>query len=121
MVHIYHNFGIQLGVPEHKIKEFEKEHSETYRRFSAVILYWLNNSEAVSWDCLIAALESPSVNQKKLASELRKKHSVSSLSTETQGILLMRIKLLSYWVVNLWLYTHYAPIIGKCSDGGACN
>ena len=97
----YDRVGIQLGVPEHKIKEFEKEHLEVYRCFYAVISYWLNNSDAVSWDCLITALESPSVSENNLANKLREKHSVPSLSAKTQGILLMTIKLLSYWVIIL--------------------
>ena len=92
MIRKYFFIGIQLGIPEHQISEFESNYPEVNRRFSEVISYWLKNSKAVSWDSLITALESPSVNEKKLASELREKYLPSS-SVNSQGTVYRCIKI----------------------------
>ena len=84
MISKYFYVGIQLGIPEHQLNEFESNYSEARRRFSEVISYWLKNSKAVSWDSLITTLESQAVNEKKLASELREKY-LPSLSAKSQG------------------------------------
>ena len=83
MVSKYFSIGIQLGVPDYQISVFERTYNFDARRcFPEVISYWLNNA-GVSWDSLITALESLSVNEKKLASELRKKY----LPAKLQGLL----------------------------------
>lgn len=84
----YFHIGIQLGIPEHQLKEFESNYPEARRCFSELISYWLKNSERVSWDSLTTALESPSVNEKKLASELREKY-LPSLLSKSQGTILI--------------------------------
>ena len=81
----YFPIGIQLGVPDHQIKVFESSYnSDASRCFSEVISYWLKNVKAVSWDSIVTALESQSVNEKTLASELSEKYLPLS-SAKTQG------------------------------------
>ena len=49
--------GIHLGIPHHKLKEFEKEDNS----FAAAIDYWLKGNiqnVQVSWEYLVASLKS---------------------------------------------------------------
>lgn len=71
----YYTIGVQLGISVNKLQEFEENYSLVNRRFSAVISYWLKgNTEPVTWESLITALESPSVGEETLANELREKY-----------------------------------------------
>ena len=68
-----YQIGIQLGIPHHKLKEFEKEGDS----FSAAIHYWLmGNVEGatVSWESIVNALSSQHVDEKKLALEISSKY-----------------------------------------------
>ena len=73
VAHKWFKIGVQLGVPLHKLKEFEKEADP----LSAVIDYWLNgNVEGVliSWKSIVAALESSHVDETGLAHRISKKY-----------------------------------------------
>jgi hypothetical protein len=82
----YYSIGIQLGVPEAKIKEIEMNYGTADRRFSEVIKFWLrgNTPVAVSWKSLIEVLESPFVGEKGLARRLRVKGGM--IISETVGL-----------------------------------
>ena len=73
VAHKWFKIGVQLGIPRHILKEFEKEVDP----LSAVIDYWLNgNVEGVpvSWRSIVAALESSHVGEAGLAKEVSKKY-----------------------------------------------
>ena len=78
----YYSIGIHLQISEEILKKIEKDHVETDRRFIEVLSHWLKNSDTVTWDAVIAALESPFVDHKNLAKTLREKY---IKSTTTQG------------------------------------
>jgi hypothetical protein len=80
-VNKYCAIGIQLDISAEKLEQIEKDYAETDRRFFAVLNYWLRNGETVTWDTIIAALESPFVDHKTLATTLRKKY----ITSTTQG------------------------------------
>ncbi len=66
--------GIQLGIPRHVLKQFEKEDDP----LSAVVDYWLEGNvmkpaTPVSWKSVVAALEAESVEEKALAESISKK------------------------------------------------
>ena len=86
----YYHIGIQLGIDNGKIVEFEHNHSKAADRcFPAVISYWLDgNAAPVKWETLIAALKSRFVDKTGLAQELEEKYIVKSKEsdlTPTQG------------------------------------
>ena len=73
VAHKCFKIGVQLGIPRHILKEFEKEDDP----LSAVIDYWLNgNVEGVpvSWRSIVAALESSHVWETGLANKVSKKY-----------------------------------------------
>ena len=86
----FFGIGLQLGIDESKLKEFEHNYQSAGRRFSEVISYWLrrNTDTPVTWESLITVLKSRSVNQKGLAQSLEEQYIVKSnpqiASTPTQ-------------------------------------
>ena len=70
--HEARKIGIQLGIPNHKIKQFE----DSDNVFSDVMDYWLKGNTEVptTWESLVNALESPYVGEVGLARLLRKKY-----------------------------------------------
>ena len=68
------SIGIQLGVPYHKLKEFEKEDNS----LAATIDFFLKgNVEGVSlsWDSIVTALKSSSVLEPALARRIQREYS----------------------------------------------
>ena len=71
--HKLFKFGIQLGIPHGKLKEFEKEADP----LSTVVDYWLNGNVKgvpVSWKSVVEALESSHVDESGLANSISKKY-----------------------------------------------
>ncbi len=68
------NIGIQLGIPQYKLKEFEKEIDP----LSAVMDYWLQGNveqtKPRSWKSIVEVLKSDHVGQPGLAETIRKKY-----------------------------------------------
>ena len=52
----WHELGIYLEVPKHKLNNIGRENPTEARKLSEVLQYWLNNGEA-SWEMIIEALE----------------------------------------------------------------
>lgn len=74
VAHKAHLIGIQLGVPHHKIAMFKKEEDDI---LSAVINYWLCGNVLdvpVTWNSIIAALESKHVGEPGFAARIREKY-----------------------------------------------
>ena len=71
VAHNWFKIGIQLGVPRHKLKEFEKDSDP----LSAVVDYWLKGNVEdvlISWKSVMKALEC--VEEKGLAKMISKKY-----------------------------------------------
>ena len=84
VAHRWFKIGVQLGVPHHKLKEFEKEVDP----LSAVIDYWLNgNAERVpvSWRSVAAALESSYVGETGLATRISRKYCQQNNTQQNNG------------------------------------
>ena len=76
--------GVQLGIPRHILKEFEKEIDP----LSAVIDYWLNgNIEGVpvSWRYVVAALESSHVGEIGRANRISTKYCQQQNTIQDNG------------------------------------
>ncbi len=75
--HKLHPIGIQLGIPHHKLKEFEKQDCP----FTDSINYWLDGNVegvSVSWESIVNAISSEHVDEKGLAREIAKKYGVQT-------------------------------------------
>lgn len=83
----YYYIGLELQISEEILKKIENDHAETDRRFTEVLSHWLNNGDTITWDTVIAALESPLVGHKTLATTLKEKY---IKSTTTQGKILAK-------------------------------
>ena len=73
VVYKWFEIGIQLGIPYHKLKEFEEERES----FAAALNYWLNGNvedSPPSWKSIVAALKSDYVGKKGLAKRIEKKY-----------------------------------------------
>ena len=71
--HLWFKFGVQLGIPHSKLKEFEKEQDP----LAAAVDDWLRgNAEGVtiSWKSVAEALESSHVGERGLAKIIRMAH-----------------------------------------------
>jgi hypothetical protein len=71
--HLWFTFGVQLGIPRNKLKEFERESDP----LSAVIDYWLRGNvecAPISWEHIAKALGSSHVGETGLARRIRIKH-----------------------------------------------
>ena len=80
--HTWFKIGIQLGVPRHKLKEFEKDSDP----LSAVVDYWLKGNVKdvpVSWKPIVEALEY--VGEMSLADTIRMKYCKQG-SGEDEGL-----------------------------------
>ena len=82
----WYSIGIQLGVDQAKLKEFEINYRAADRCFTEVISFWLNGNTpvAVSWKSLVEILESPFIGEKGLAMRLREKGGM--IVSETVGV-----------------------------------
>ena len=84
VAHKWFKIGVQLDVPRHKLKEFEKEDDP----LSAVIDYWLNgNVEGVpvSWRSIVAALESSHVGEIGRANRISMKYCQQQNTLQDNG------------------------------------
>ena len=71
----WYEIGAQLGVNGAKLREIQIDCHTVERCFSEMISFWFkgNTEVAVTWKSIIDALESPFVNEKHLANQLREK------------------------------------------------
>ena len=71
MQHKWRKICIQLGVPNCKLLQFEKDGDPLINSLD----YWLNgNTEVpITWESVVAALNAPHVDEPGLAKKLRKK------------------------------------------------
>ena len=66
----WHELGVQLGVPAHKLNAIDRQHTQdTDRSKTEVIIWWLQNIEDTSWKKLAQAVEE--IEHKVLAKKLR--------------------------------------------------
>ena len=66
----WHELGVQLGVPAHKLNAIDSKYTQdTDRSKTEVIIWWLHNIEDTSWKKLAQAVEE--IEHKVLAKKLR--------------------------------------------------
>ena len=65
------DIGIQLKIEHSTLKNIESDHRSQTRCLSEMLRCWFNNDVDLKWDMILDALESPSVNEKKLAGKIR--------------------------------------------------
>lgn len=63
--------GIQLKIEHSTLKNIESDHRSQTRCLSEMLQCWFNNDVDLKWDTILDALESPLVNEKKLAGKIR--------------------------------------------------
>ena len=80
--HKWHRICIQLGIPNNKLREFEKNGDPLV----ASLDYWLNGNTDVpiTWESVVAALESPSVGELGQAKVLKKKYWMETIDKATK-------------------------------------
>ena len=70
------SFSVTLGVPKRIIDEARENYrGNVYRIKSDAMSWWLANAEIISWDAVARALESPGVDERNLAREIRRSRS----------------------------------------------
>lgn len=69
----WYEIGVQLGIHPSKLQTFELDYRNCGRKFSETLVFWLggNTDISVTWESIVNALNSPSVNEKGLALKVR--------------------------------------------------
>lgn len=76
--------GIQLGIPNCKLKVFKKEDDP----LTEAINYWLKGNvegAKLCWKAIATALESPHVGEQGIAEEVKKKFCKEEITQEDEG------------------------------------
>ena len=69
--HQWRNMAVQLELTEGDIKAIQEDENTVSDRFNAVMKRWKQSlTKPFTWEALINALRSPSVNELRLANEL---------------------------------------------------
>jgi hypothetical protein len=68
------SFSLTLGVPKRIIDEARENHPLDVARIKSDAIDWWLANETTSWDAVAKALESPGVDQRNLAKEIRSKY-----------------------------------------------
>ena len=78
----WRKIGIQLGIPNFKLRIFEKDDDPLINSLD----YWLhgNTDIPITWESVVAALESPSVGELGLAKELKEKYCMETTDKATK-------------------------------------
>jgi hypothetical protein len=54
----WNQLGIQLDVPRHILKNFDRDYPhDSSRKLSEVLQYWINNEPEPSWEKILQALQ----------------------------------------------------------------
>ena len=67
------DFGIQLGIPDHKMQAIEEEHSSPSKRLREILRYRLRQAPLTMYD-IVQALQSNCVQEKQLASRIESQY-----------------------------------------------
>ena len=70
----WHIIGVQLEVPTHELKDIEKKPSDSLDKLSDILVYWLTHDPSASWGHLVDALKASSVDENRLAEEIKEKY-----------------------------------------------
>ena len=90
-VTVWHKLGIQLGVPNCKLREIQDNYPrDNSTCMSEMLFYWFNNAKEQSWDVIADALEG--IDHCKLANEIRGRPSEGMLEYRVWNISLALLK-----------------------------
>ncbi len=70
VAHTWYNLGLALGVHEPTLKEIEADYSKCRNRLREMLSHWLRNGSSITWQNIVRALCSQSVDQRKFAEEI---------------------------------------------------
>ena len=70
----WYNIGVQLEVPTFQLRNIERKSSDSMDQLRDMLDYWISNNPSPSWRGLVDAMEAPSVGEKLLAKEIKKKY-----------------------------------------------
>ena len=70
------NIGLELGIPHTELIRFTKMYSDPLELLREVLKHWLINAvdPHPTWEAVVIALKSPSVNEKYVAQQLESKY-----------------------------------------------
>lgn len=74
----WYQIGIQLDISSHTLKSIQKEHREDKDRLVFMLEHWITNGKEVTWESVINALISPSVERRSIAYKVKEKFISSS-------------------------------------------
>ncbi|XP_011405036.1 PREDICTED: uncharacterized protein LOC105313367 [Amphimedon queenslandica] len=75
----WYQIGIQLDIPSHALKSIQKENREDKDRLMFMLDHWITNEKSeVTWESVINALISPSVERRSIAYKVKEKFISSS-------------------------------------------
>ena len=77
----WYNIGVQLEVPTFQLKNIEKKSSDSMDMLRDTLDYWMNNNLSPSWRCLVDALKAPSIDENRLAKEIKENYCDSEESS----------------------------------------
>ena len=98
------DLGLQLGVDQTTLRVIERDYRDmTKRCFMEMLSEWLKMIDPLpSWERLIAALKSPSVKRKDVASMVMNELGIPVETEDTQG----KGKHVAYYIFNADLETN---------------
>ena len=70
----WYQIGIQLDILSHTLKSIQKEHHEDKDRLMFMLEHWMTNGSEVTWESVINALISPSVERRSIAYKVKEQY-----------------------------------------------
>ena len=70
----WYSIGLELGIPRTSLDWFKQQYPYPSRLLAAMLEQWLVVSPGPTWEVIIAALRSPSINERKVAAQLEAKY-----------------------------------------------
>jgi len=75
----WYNIGLQLDIPHTTLDCFKQDYSDQSDLMREVLKHWLDTAvdPPPTWEAVVTALNSPTVDKKKLADQLKSKYCVA--------------------------------------------
>ena len=87
----WYSIGLELGLPCTTLDWFKQEHTDHNRCMTDMLSKWLHVNRHPTWELIITALRSPSINERRLAAKLESKYCapVQHVMEESEGIVIL--------------------------------
>ena len=70
----WYSIGLELGIPHTSLDWFKQKYSDLSRLMTEMLREWLVVNPHPTWEVIITALRSPSINERKFAAQLEAKY-----------------------------------------------